>query len=59
MMHTNASEEELHGTMDDRRIPYNWEKGITHMTRDEVFYSGNLRGFLQHRQLISGHVVPG
>lgn len=32
-----------------------WEKGITHVDRDGNFWSGNLRGYVQHRQLIPGH----
>lgn len=33
--------------------------GITHMDRDLQLWSGNLRGWVQHRQLINGHHVPG
>lgn len=42
-----------------RNIPFNpdtWQPGITHVTRDGTLYSGNLRGFVQHRQLIPNHV---
>ena len=39
--------------------PYTWEKGITHMDRDGTFCSGNLKGFIQHRQLVPNHVKRG
>jgi hypothetical protein len=32
--------------------PNLWEEGITHMDRDKNYWSGNLRGFIQHRKLI-------
>lgn len=32
--------------------PAIWEEGITHMDRDKNYWSGNLRGFIQHRKLI-------
>lgn len=34
-------------------------EGITHMDRNLQLWSGNLRGWVQHRQLINGHHVPG
>lgn len=36
-----------------------WQEGITHMDRDGQFGSGNLKGFIQHRQLVSNHVKVG
>lgn len=33
-----------------------WQEGITHVMRDGTFGSGNLKGFIQHRQLIPGNV---
>lgn len=36
-----------------------WEKGITHMDRDETFCSGNLKDWIQHRQLIPNNVKRG
>lgn len=36
-----------------------WEEGITHMRRDGVLCSGNLRGYIQHRQLVPNHVREG
>lgn len=35
--------------------PDTWEEGITHVRRDGTFCSGNLRNWIQHRQLIPGH----
>jgi hypothetical protein len=31
-----------------------WEPGITHIDRNEAFWSGNLKGWVQHRKLIAG-----
>lgn len=39
--------------------PSTWQEGITHMDRDGQFGSGNLKGFIQHRQLVSNHVKVG
>lgn len=37
--------------------PLNWPNGVTHMTANGGLWSGNLRGWIQHRQLIQNHVV--
>lgn len=34
-----------------------WEEGITHVDRDGNFWSGNFKNWIQHRQLIPGHVA--
>lgn len=34
-------------------------RGITHMDRNGALWSGNLRGWVQHRQLINNHEVRG
>ena len=39
--------------------PCTWQEGITHITRDGVFGSGNLKNFIQYRQLIPGNVYTG
>lgn len=39
--------------------PCTWEEGITHITREGTLCSGNLKGFIQHRQLIPGNVYTG
>lgn len=36
-----------------------WEEGITHIDRDGTFGSGNLKGWIQHRQLVPNHVKRG
>lgn len=36
--------------------PDSWEKGVTHVDRDGNFWSANFKGWVQHRQLIPGHV---
>jgi len=33
-----------------------WEKGKTHQDREGNFWSGNFKGWIQHRQLINNHV---
>ena len=40
-------------------FPDTWQDGITHMMRDGTFGSGNLKGFVQYRQLIPGNVYTG
>lgn len=36
-----------------------WPDGATHVDREGVFWSGNFRNWIQHRQLIRDNVVPG
>lgn len=33
-----------------------WEEGKTHQDREGCFWSGNFKGWIQHRQLIDNHV---
>ncbi len=35
------------------------EEGVTHIDRHNRFWSGNFKGFIQHRQLIKDNVVRG
>lgn len=35
--------------------PDTWEKGITHMDRQKNLWSGNFKGWIQHRQLLDNH----
>lgn len=37
--------------------PSSWQEGITHVDREGNFWSGNFKGYIQHRQLIPGHVA--
>lgn len=37
--------------------PRTWEPGITHVTKNGDLWSGNLRGWIQYRQLINNHVI--
>lgn len=39
--------------------PYTWEEGITHVDRQGNLWSGNLKGFIQHRQLLKNNVAVG
>jgi hypothetical protein len=41
--------------VNDLRDSKTWEEGITHVDREGQFHSGNLSGWIQHRQLIPGH----
>jgi thymidylate synthase ThyX len=36
-----------------------WEPGVSHMDRDGWLWSGNFRGFIQHRKLIHGENFNG
>ena len=45
--------------INDPEFPDTWQKGITHVTRDGRFGSGNLKSFIQYRQLIPGNVYTG
>lgn len=37
--------------------PERWEEGVTHMDRQRHLWSGNLKGWIQHRKLIPGEAV--
>lgn len=39
--------------------PETWIDGITHVDRDGMLCSGNMKGFVQHRQLVPNHVKRG
>lgn len=47
---------ELVGFINHQHKPSTWEDGITHLDRNGIFWSGNFRGFIQHRQIIPGNV---
>lgn len=36
----------------NRTSPHTWEQGITHIDRNGKLWSGNFKGWIQHRQLI-------
>ena len=36
-----------------------WENGVTHVSKDGRYWSGNLQGYIQYRQLIPNHDVKG
>lgn len=40
----------------EKGMTYPLEAGVTHVDRDGKAWSGNFKGWLQHRQLIPGHV---
>ena len=37
-------------------IPLTWEGGVTHVDREFNLWSGNFKGWIQHRQTLSSHV---
>ncbi len=39
--------------------PETWQDGVTHVDREGNFWSGNLCGFIQHRQLIPNNAKRG
>lgn len=39
--------------------PSSWEKGISHVDRDGNLWSGNFKGFIQHRKTIEGECYKG
>lgn len=41
------------------RDPSSWEEGITHADRQGKLWSGNLRGWRQHRQLVPDNSISG
>lgn len=48
--------------MDDYSRPFSadtWQPGVTHVRRDGSLWSGNLRGWVQYRQLIPNEAVWG
>lgn len=47
------------GHINFSRDPDSWEKGITHADRQGQLWSGNLRGWVQHRQLVPNSTMVG
>lgn len=46
-------------TINNPSDPDSWQKGISHVDRKKNFWSGNLCGFVQHRQLLENNFVSG
>lgn len=38
--------------VDYEYVPYHWQDGVTHMDKYDEYWSGNLRGWIQYRQLV-------
>lgn len=54
--HKHASPFEHQAKPMKYRHPFTiWEEGATHMDRNNQFWSGNFKGWIQHRQLITDH----
>jgi len=47
--------EEWQNMVNVQWCPESWEKGVTHVDKNGNLWSGNLKGWVQHRQLIPGH----
>lgn len=43
----------------DLHQPWNWPKGVTSVTKNLDYYSGNIKGFVQHRQLLVNNAQHG
>jgi len=41
-------------SLNDPANPHTWQKGISHVDRDGIFWSGNLKNWVQHRKLLTG-----
>ena len=41
-------------SVNDPANPDTWQKGISHVDRDGIFWSGNLKNWVQHRKLLTG-----
>jgi hypothetical protein len=39
--------------------PFTWQVGVSHMDKDYVLWSGNFKGWIQHRKLIPGENKAG
>lgn len=46
---------ELTGCVNYGSYPATWQDGVTHVDRNGKLWSGNFKGWVQHRQLIEGH----
>lgn len=55
----NESDDAIIYTHSQRAPTLRFPPGITHIDSRLNLWSGNLRGWAQHRQLINGHHVPG
>lgn len=55
-VHASPAEHQAKSMADDEPLaPTYWSEGITHITRDGELWSGNFRGWIQNRQLLSNH----
>ena len=50
------SKDGFSANINDYAQPYGWEEGITHADRNRALWSGNFKGWIQHRQLIPNNV---
>lgn len=57
--HQGTPIEKCDGSVNLKNDIDSWQEGITHMDRDGTLCSGNLKGFIQHRQLVPNHVKRG
>lgn len=53
--HASPVEHQATPIRDGHSVREQWDTGVTHMDRDGQPWSGNFRGWIQHRQLIPNH----
>ena len=41
--------------LDEQNISFIWPEGVTHLDRKGNYWSGNFKGWIQHRQLLPNH----
>lgn len=45
--------------INDEGVPQSWQEGISHADRNGNLWSGNFKGFIQHRKLLPGENYTG
>jgi hypothetical protein len=44
---------------DNSLWPATWEEGVSHIDKEYTLWSGNFKGWIQHRKLVPGENMPG
>lgn len=42
----------LHPGMLDKDVLSGWDRGVTHVSKDGLYYSGNFRGWIQYKEML-------
>ena len=53
------SSNDVHSGVNHPETPWTWENGVSHVDRDYNLWSGNFKGFIQHRKTIEGENHEG